>query len=553
MNLRFDLFWALAASALLPVLSGLTFWLWHRQRVKRLASLGGAVAIARLAPEGVRRAPLARAIRFSAALLLCGLAFAGPRWGSSTSVVSTEGIDVVLALDASLSMLAEDERPSRLERMKQEVRRFRATAPGDRVALLAFAGRSYILSPLTADGGALDLFLDNLDPSVVGQAGTALAPTITQGVDLLRAARGAAGRALVILSDGEAFDDPSASLAAARAAREAEIAVVTVGFGTEGGTTIPIREGGRLTTKRDAAGQVVVTRYDPTLLREVADAAGGEFIAANESDKATRLRQALRRVEAKRRDVAEGLSRPLQLAWLLLPALLLLLFDAWRADGGSFLRLRHALHLTAPVLLLAAASSMLQGQSGDEALAQYNAGRHLRAAQLWRRRIADGDKRLLTLFNYGSALLAADSLDSAAEALERASASPERALRLRALYNLGLAQLRRGMRAESGDQRPLEASIAAYRTLLLEHPDDPDAKWNYELALQTHKKHSGGGGSDSKQQKQPQERALADDSQSMSRQQAEQLLSAAARDEKESQAKRQRSTKQERPPGGKDW
>ena len=102
------------------------------------------------------------------ATLLASVAMAGPRWGEEATVLRGEGIDIVLALDASLSMLATDERPIRLERLKQEVRRLRAASRGDRFALLAFAGRSYILSPLTVDEGALDLFLDNLDPSIVG-------------------------------------------------------------------------------------------------------------------------------------------------------------------------------------------------------------------------------------------------------------------------------------------------------------------------------------------------------------------------------------------------
>jgi Ca-activated chloride channel homolog len=556
MSLRFDLFWALVAAALLPFVAALTFWLWHRRRMARLARLGGEPAILRLAPPGVRRAPVARALRVSAALGLAALAFSGPRWGTGTAVVRTEGIDVVLAMDASLSMLAQDERPSRLERMKQEVRRFRASAPGDRVALLAFAGRSYILSPLTADDGALELFIDNLDPSVVGQAGTALAPTINQGVDLLRAARGAAGRALVILSDGEAFDDPAESIAAARAARDADIAVVTVGFGTEGGSTIPIREGGGVASKRDSEGRVVITRYDPTLLRNVASAARGEFIAANESDKGTRIRQALARVDARQRDIAEGLSRPLRLTWFLLPAVLLLLFDAWRADGGSFQRIRRALHLAAPLLVLCVLPRAGHAQSDADAMANFKAGRFLRAAQLWRQQIAEGDRRSSTLFNYGSAMLAADSLDPAAEALERAALSPESAVRQRALYNLGLAQLRRGLRADASDRRPLDEAVSAYRTLLLQRPNDEDAKWNYELALHARRQQAGGGGASNDKQNQAQQaqpRPQSDDSKPMSRQQAEQLLAAASRDEKESQAKRQRGTRQERPPGGKDW
>lgn len=556
MNLRFDLPWLTLAGALLPVASACTFWLWHRRRLDRLAGLGTEAAVARLAPPGVRRAPVARALRVSAALALGAFAIAGPRWGTGTTVIRTEGIDVVLAMDASLSMMAEDERPNRLERMKQEIRRFRAASPGDRVALLAFAGRSYILSPLTTDDGAIDLFLDNLDPSIVGEAGTALAPTITQGVDLLRAARGAAGRALVVLSDGEAFDDRGATLAAARAARDAEIEIVTVGFGSEAGTTIPVREGGRVVAKRDAEGQMVITRYDPALLREVAGVAHGEFIAATETDKGTRIRQALTRLDQQQRDVAEELSRPLRLTWFLLPAVLLLLLDSWRADGGSLHRLARLLHLAAPALAVIAAPFTLGAQSaGADAMLAFKAGNAVRAARLWRAQIARGDKRPVTLFNYGTAMLAADSLDVAAEALERAALSPEASLRQRALYNLGLAQLRRGARGEGGDRRPLEAAIAAYRALLLQHSDDVDAKWNYELALRLQRQQSGGGGdrNDQQSQRQPVPRALPEESMAMSRQQAEQLLSSAARDEKETQANRQRGTRQERPAGRKDW
>jgi Ca-activated chloride channel family protein len=553
---HFDLTWALVASAVLPLLAAAVFRIWHRRRLDRLGRLGGDAAIARLAPEAVRQAPVWRAVRVSGAIALATIAFAGPRWGSGTTTVRTEGIDVVLAMDVSLSMLAQDERPSRLERMKQEVRRFRASSPGDRVALLAFAGRSYILTPLTADDGAIDLFIDNLDPSVVGQAGTAMAPAIRQGVDLLRAAKGAASHALVILSDGEAFDDKTESVTAARTAHDAEVAVVTVGFGTEGGASIPVREGGVIREKRDEAGQAVITRYDPELLREVARAAGGEFIAANVTDKGARIHQALARLDAQQRDLEEGLSKPLRITWLLLPALLLLLLDAWLADGGSFQRLRRRLHLAPAAALLAVLPSYARAQDADGALVNFKAGRYVLAAHQWRQRIAEGDKRPLTLYNFGTAMLAADSLDTAMEALERAALSPEPETRRRALFNLGLVQLRRGGRLDGDDaRRALNASLGAYQALLLQRPEDKDAKWNYELALQQRRRSAGGGQSNQQQQQQPQQaqRQQPDDSRSMTRQQAEQLLAAAARDEKESQARRQRGQRVEKAAGGKDW
>ena len=556
MNVHFDVLWAAIVAAILPLVSALTYWFWHRQRLERLSRLGGEAALARLAPAEARQAPITRATRMSIVLGLTMLAYAGPRWGSGTSVVHTEGIDVVLAIDASLSMLAEDERPSRLERLKQDVRRFRAAAPGNRIALLAFAGRSYILTPLTSDQGAIELYLDNLDPSIVGQAGTAIEPTIRQGVELLKAARGAAGRALVVLSDGEAFDDRSAALSAASAARDAEISIVTVGYGTEAGTSIPVREGAAIVAKRDNNGTMVITKYNPELLRDIARAGGGEFIAATATDKGARIQQVLARLDSKQRDIQEGLSRPLRLTWLLLPALLLLLYDSWRADGGSFNRIRRMLRLAVPVLLIAVLSRPATAQSSTDALAEFNAGRFARAAQLWRQQIAGGDVRPLTLFNLGTALLSADSLVSASEVLERAALSPDAGIRQRALYNLGLTQLRRGLRPDNPDAaRALSGAIAAYRALLLQRPQDAEARWNYELALRVKQQQSGGGqNNQSNNNQQPQPRPQQpDNGGTMSRQQAEQLLAAASRDEKETQGKQKKGMRQDRPPGGKDW
>jgi Ca-activated chloride channel homolog len=554
MSIGFDYPWIAIGAVVLSLLSALTFRFWHRRRIARLQRLGAEAAIERLAPADVRRAPVARALRVSAAIGLATLAFAGPRWGTGTNMVSTQGIDVVLAMDASLSMMAQDERPSRLERMKQDVRRFRASSPGDRVALLAFAGRSYILSPLTTDDGAIGLFLDNLDPSIVGQAGTAMAPTITQGVDLLRAARGAAGRALVILSDGEAFDDRAETLAAARSARELQIDVVTVGFGTEGGATIPVRNGTAITEKRDAQGQVVITKYEPDLLRDVAAAAGGEFIPASATDKGARIHQALARLDAKQRDVAEGLSRPLQTTWFLLPAILLLLLDSFLADGGNFDRLRRKLRFAAPLVLLALFSGTARAQSAPDPLDLFKSGQFARAAQRWKDQLAGGDKHPSTLYNLGTAMLAADSLDAAAEILERAATVPDNALRQRALYNLGLAQLKRGMRQGAPDPRAFGSAVNAYRTLLRQAPSDSDAKWNYELAMRLQKQQKGGGGSNNENNSlQPQPRNQNDENKSMSRQLAQQLLAAASREEKETQSRKQRGTKQDRPPGGKEW
>lgn len=538
-----------------PMLTAAVFAWQHRRRIRRIAALGSDAAVARLAPAGVRRPPYARAVRLGLALALATVGFAGPRWGGGTAVVRRQGVDVVLAMDASLSMLAEDERPSRLQRMRQEVRRYRAGAPGDRNGLIAFAGKSYILTPLTTDDGAIELFLDNFDPNLVGLAGTALAPTIIQGSSVLKAANGSASRVLVILSDGEAFDDHAAAVEAAKAARRDGISIITVGFGTEEGTTIPEVRGAEVLAKRDGDGQVVITKYDPALLQAVAEAGGGEFIAATEGNRGGRLQQALSRLDAEQRDVEEGLSRPLQLAWCLVPALLLLLLDAWRTDGGNWSRLRRVFRFALPILLVSVIAPPARAQ---DPVKLYLQGKYPEAARRWKRAIDRGDARPVTLYDLGTALLAADSLAPAEEALDRVAATTTvPALRRLALYNLGLARLKRAMNPEDPDrQRATEGALSAYRALLLEQPRDEDAKWNYELALRIKKQGAGGGGQRDQQQSAPQQQPTAqqpEENRQMSRQQAEQLLSAASRDERETQARKQAGTRMQTPPGGKGW
>ena len=543
--------WILALALVLALVAAQTILAGHRRRQARLARFGSPEALVRLGPPGLAVLPRARAARLAVAAGCLGLALAGPRWGVGTSIVDSEGIDVALALDVSLSMLAEDERPNRLERMKQEVRRFRASAPGDRVALLAFAGKSYILAPLTSDDGALELFLENLDPTIVGQAGSAMAPPLRQGIDLLSVSQGGADRALVILSDGEAFDDRAEALKLAAEAKQKGIFLVTVGFGTPGGAPIPLLETGGTEVKRDENGEIVTTRYDDRLLAELARAAEGEFVPAEATDKGTRVRRALAQLESVRREEERRLTRPLRFQWFVGLSLLLLLLDVYLADGGR-LRRRAALLLFSA--LLTPASLAAQNPLRD-AIREHQAGRLQPAIRGYRAIVAGGDRRPIVLYDLGTALLAADSLDAAVDALERAAFSTDPELRSRSLYNLGLAYLRRGLRSD-GEQREAQLRNArrALRTVLLQDPGDGDAQWNYELALRAPSQGGGGGGgAPPPPQQQSQAPRDPEPQGQMSRQQAEALLEAAGRDERETQARRQRGSRTQTAAGGKDW
>jgi Ca-activated chloride channel homolog len=545
--------------ALAIVLPAVFVWLLRRsrrQRQQRLARLGTLDVVRRLVPAAALASGKWRAARLALAAALAGIAIAGPRWGYERTTVRSSGVDLVLAVDVSLSMMATDEKPSRLERVKQEIRRLRELSPGDRVGLLAFAGHSYILSPITVDAGALDLFLDNLDPSIVGQAGSSIANTITQGTTLLALTKSGADKALVVMSDGEAFEPQDDIIAAAKQAGDANISLVTVGFGTQQGSTIPVKEGNTTTTKKDENGQVVITKYHPELLQAAAAAAHGTFIPAESADKASRIKSALSKLRSQARTTQTGDNLTPRFQWFLVPAFLLLWLDTLLGGRHGRRRRRAAAAETAVAAALVA-SIVLTGcappREAIDGVAAYKAKDYQRAAVLLAQ-VARDDHSPGALYNYGSALLAIDSTASAAEALDRAAEKTDPETQYRARFNGGLAHLLPGLKApkDSGSE-DLKQALAHYKRVLLQRPADPDAKWNYELALEKQKRGGGGGGggqsnsSPAPAQQQPKPQPT------LAQRQAEQILGSAQREERDVQSKKQKQSRQEPPPGGKDW
>ncbi len=553
-DLVFDMPWMLVAGIVLPLL---VLWLGisrSRGRLQRLARFADASALRRLMRFDVTSGT-ARTVRLVLVALLAGVALSGPRWGLARGPASARGIDMALALDASLSMTAPDERPSRLERMKQEVRRLRAMSHADRVALIAFAGRSYILTPLTGDDGAIELFLDNLDPNVVGQAGSSLSRAIRQGTELLLASDGSADRALVVMSDGEAFESLEDVQAAATDAGKRGISLITVGFGTTKGSTIPVVDGSVVRNKKDEDGNVVITKYHPEFLEGAAKAAGGTFISAEASDKASRIRAAVRSLRTAKRQVDSRDDHVPRFLWLLLPALFLLLWDTWAMSRGSTVRrspgagvVTGALSLLLCVLLPAVMTGC--AREPDPAV-RFEQGDIPGAIAALRGFMKQGDSTAVTRYNLGSALIGADSLTSASELLEAVRRAADGEVRMRARFNAGLASLKIGSTPNTPEsEQALAAARSAYRAYLTARPNDVDAKWNYELALRHSPPQSGGGGGGGGDQ--PQSQAPQPQSQSgLDQRQAEALLNSAAREERDVQGRKQRQGRT--PPRGKDW
>ncbi|HMA19213.1 MAG TPA: VWA domain-containing protein, partial [Gemmatimonadaceae bacterium] len=356
--------WALPLVIIIPALVAWMIAKARRVRARRLEHLGTPLMIARLAPTAaaVSRWQL---WRLALAALFLAIAFVGPRWGIERTIVRQPGIDVVLALDASSSMLARDESPDRLTKMKQVVDRLRELSPNDRFAVIAFAGRSYVLTPATIDEGALNLFIDNLDPTVVGQSGSSVASALRQANNLLALSKSESERAIVLMSDGEAFEQPDEVITEAKRAADAGTSVITVGFGTEQGTTIPIRENGVVTQKKDQSGNVVITKYTPEMLKAAADAGNGVFVPPTAADRAASVRQVLARLRTEQRSLTRGANLAQRFQLFLIPGLLLLLIDTFLATRRGRRRELSAVATAASSLMIAMLNGCWLGNNSE--------------------------------------------------------------------------------------------------------------------------------------------------------------------------------------------
>lgn len=339
---RPELIWLALA---LPGLVALAVRGWRARRRSVARQLADPALLPRLgAVDLVRpsRRPYATVVLAAAAL---GLGAAGPRWGLRAVEHRTRSLDLVLALDVSRSMLATDLEPDRLERQRLLARQLLRELPGDRLGLVAFAGRAYVLSPPTVDHSALQLYLDALDPDIVSQGGSSLSAAVRQATDLARGDEEAGGRrAVVLVTDGEALEDEAAVLEAADRAVRAGVVIHPVGVGTPEGAPIPIRQPGTNEVAgyvTDPGGEVVVSRLNEELLREVARRTGGRYVELREPGAAQALVQALGGLQRTVGGEATRVEPRERYHWFVALALALLVIEvlaerrrAADADGG---------------------------------------------------------------------------------------------------------------------------------------------------------------------------------------------------------------------------
>ncbi|MCS6886327.1 MAG: VWA domain-containing protein [Acidobacteriota bacterium] len=208
------------------------------------------------------------------------LALARPQWGAAEGV-KAQGVDMILAVDVSLSMLADDELPSRLDRARRVARDVVDHFKSGRIGVIAFAGSSSATVPLTFDVAAVHSFLKDLNVRLADVPGTSVAGAIRRAVKSLKDLQ-RSSKLVIVVSDGEDQDDAPlrAVAAAAKEAAEYNVVIVTVGIGSTQGSTIPLGSLGLLGVKRDSEGKVVITRLEEETLKVAAETTGGIYLRA---------------------------------------------------------------------------------------------------------------------------------------------------------------------------------------------------------------------------------------------------------------------------------
>lgn len=313
------------------VLIFLLYQLWKTKKQKRFAE---ADLLSKLSPE---KSVLKSVLKF--VVLLLGISFlilalANPRIGTKIETVKREGIDIVFAIDVSKSMLAEDVAPNRLEKSKQVVSQIINTLGADRVGIVAYAGSAFPVLPITTDYSAAKMFLQQMNTDMLSSQGTAISEAILLSSTYFDDIN--TNKLLVLLSDGEDHEQNIAE--ALLKAKENNLKVLTIGVGTEKGERIPIKINGVTHGfLRDMNNDVVITKLDSQILREIARESGGSYVLGNNSNQVVEHFKAvvdtIEKTQFESQEVAEYDSK---FQWFLGAALFLLIVDILFLDRKTY-------------------------------------------------------------------------------------------------------------------------------------------------------------------------------------------------------------------------
>ena len=484
---------------LIPLLIALFVRAEHRG-LQRLQQFVSARLLPQLAGTVNRRR---RIIRFG--LLLLGLALAivslaQPRWGYTFEDVKRKGLDLLVAVDTSRSMLSNDVQPNRLDRVKLAIQDLIDELQGDRVGLIAFAGRAFLQAPLTIDYDAVIEAVNDLDTKTIPEGGTNISSAITLATQSFgKSAMG--NRALIIFTDGEELSGDAVKTAKAAAA-DAGVRIFTVGVGTPQGSLIPVTsDNGETSFVKDSAGQVVKSKLDDKRLREVAEATGGFYLHLENGPRTMQQVQSegLAKMQAAEMDVRLS-RRPIErYEWPLGGALIVLALSILIPERK---RVRERAHVPAPArnagrsvaggpvkaagaavaVLMLLCSSVFATAPGINA---YQQGKFEDAYKEFQETLKSHPQSRAEdelQFDSGTAAYKLKDYNKALESFSQALLTPDTGLQTKGHYNLGNTLYQRGEMQKADDKKLSDWTNALdhYEQTLKLDPQNKEAKDNYE-------------------------------------------------------------------------
>lgn len=534
--------------AVIPMLALLRFMM-TRSRKKRLRKFGDPQLVKQLMPDVSRWRPAVKFWLLQAALALIIVMLARPQLGTKISHEKRQGIETIIAMDISNSMLAQDVTPSRLDRCKMMVENLVDNFTDDKIGLIVFAGDAFIQLPITSDYVSAKMFLADIQPSLIATQGTDIALAISKAVNSFTQEEGI-GKAIIVITDGE--DHEGGAVEAAQEARKKGMRVYVLGVGSKGGAPIPDGNGGYM---KDRAGNTVMTRLNQDMCRDIAKAGGGAYIHVdNNSDAQRQLDNELAKLSKKETEttVYSDFDEQFQAVGILV--LLLLIAELCLLECKNPLlknvrffkgKRRYASAILA-LMLVSAIPTQAQSDRSNirEGNRLFRSGKHADSEVSYRKAMEKNPRNPQAAYNLGNALFA-QKKDSAAVVAYQSGVQLETSAKRKAMgyHNMGVVCQSHKMFSEA---------IEAYKNALRLNPKDDEARYNLELCKKQQKKQQDKKNQDKKDQKKDQngkdekkdqdkkdqnkdKQKEKQDKNKMSKDNAEQLLNAAIQQEKNTQ------------------
>jgi Ca-activated chloride channel family protein len=446
-----------------------------REKQKASARIGQPVWIQRLIASYSPARYFVKFLLISLASVLLILALANPRVVSGKSGLSKKGIDVMLALDVSKSMLAQDLKPSRLERARQLLSKLAEQLEGNRVGLVIFAGHAYVQMPLTTDVPAAKMYINTVSTESVPTQGT----VIGEALDMCNQSfdqKEKKYKAIVLVSDGE--DHDAAAESQARQLAEQGVMILTVGMGSPGGA--PVFDPETNANKRDKEGNEVISVLNEAALKSIAAKGNGRYFYYAQTDEVVAgLTREIKGVEQRAINDNSGATYQSYYPYLLALALILLLMEWLMSD-----RYRRRLVKPALAVLLFFVAPAAQAQHSAELIQEgidaYNQKNYAKAIDKFTQAKASPKAAPVASYNLGNALFKAGKTDEALRAYDEAlNGLKYHQHKSNAWYNKGVLWQK---------QQKLPECIDAYKRSLKLDPANEDARLNLQRALQEQKK-----------------------------------------------------------------